>query len=161
MNPAINLRDPDLVKDVLIKDHFSFHVNEQDFSEKFDPLMAHNPFVATHDSWRKARTVLTPLLTLFKVRTLFPLLDDSCIKLSNYMKTIHPNKDMEAKALAARFATQNVIRCSFSIDSQCFTDVKSEFRDMGKKIFQPTTFGGIKLMLMSICPILRDVLPFA
>lgn len=155
------MRDPDLVKDVLVKDHFSFHVNEQDFSPKFDPLMMHNPFAAKDDSWRKARTVLTPLLTLFKVRTLFPLLDDSCAKLSEYMKTIPLNKDMEAKALAARFATQNVIRCSFSIDSQCFTDVKSEFRDMGKKIFQPTAVGGIKLMLMSICPILRDVLPFA
>lgn len=67
LNPAINLRDPDLIKDVLIKDHFSFHVNEQNFSRKFDPLMAHNPFVATDDSWRKARSVLTPLLTLFKV----------------------------------------------------------------------------------------------
>lgn len=144
-----------------MKDHFSFHVNEQDFSPKFDPLMMHNPFAAKDDSWRKARTVLTPLLTLFKVRTLFPLLDDSCTKLSNYMKTIQPNKDIEAKALAARFATQNVIRCSFSIDSQCFTDVKSEFRDMGKKIFQPTAVGGVKLMLMSICPILRDILPFA
>lgn len=161
LNPGINLRDPDLVKDILIKDHFSFHVNEQDFSERFDPLMAHNPFVATNDSWRKGRTVLTPLLTLFKVRTLFPLISDSCDKLSDYMKTISVKKDMEAKALAARYTTQTVIRCSFSIDSQCFTDIKSEFRDMGKKIFQPTTLGGIKLMLMSICPILRDVLPFA
>lgn len=32
---------------------------------------------------------------------------------------------------------------------------------MGKKIFQPTFFGGMKLMMMSIVPILRDVLPFA
>lgn len=32
---------------------------------------------------------------------------------------------------------------------------------MGKKIFQPTFLGGMKLMLMSICPILRDVLPFS
>lgn len=32
---------------------------------------------------------------------------------------------------------------------------------MGKKIFQPTFWGGVKLMMMSICPILRDVLPFA
>lgn len=31
---------------------------------------------------------------------------------------------------------------------------------MGRKIFQPSLFGGIKLMLMSICPMLRDVLPF-
>lgn len=31
---------------------------------------------------------------------------------------------------------------------------------MGKKIFQPTFWGGIKLVMMSICPILRDILPF-
>lgn len=30
---------------------------------------------------------------------------------------------------------------------------------MGKKIFQPTYWGGVKLMLMSICPILSLVLP--
>lgn len=63
--------------------------------------------------------------------------------------------------LASRFATQNAIRCAFSIDSKCFTDGKNDFRDMGKKIFQPTTWGGMKLMMMSICPLLRDVLPFA
>lgn len=99
MNPAVNLRDPDLIKDVLIKDHFSFHVNEQNFNHKFDPLMAHNPFVATDDKWRKGRTVLTPLLTLFKVRTLHPLVVDSCEKLRNYLKTIPSNKDVEAKAV--------------------------------------------------------------
>lgn len=32
---------------------------------------------------------------------------------------------------------------------------------MGKQIFQPTTWGGFKLMMMSICPILRDFVPFA
>lgn len=99
LNPAINVRDPDLIKDVLIKDHFSFHYNEQNFNEQFDPLMAHNPFAARHDSWRKGRTVLTPLLTLFKVRTLFPLIADSCEKLNNYLKTIPIDKDIEAKAV--------------------------------------------------------------
>lgn len=67
LSPAINLHDADLIKDVLIKDHFSFHINEQQFDEKNDPLMVLNPFGAKDDIWRKARTVLTPLLTLFKV----------------------------------------------------------------------------------------------
>lgn len=69
LEPAVNLRDPDLIKDVLIKDHFSFHVNEIRFDEKADPLMSLNPFGAIDDTWRKARSVLTPLLTLFKVNS--------------------------------------------------------------------------------------------
>lgn len=69
LTPAINLRDPDLIKDVLIKDHFSFHDNEQNFNKRFDSLMMYNPFVATNDNWRKGRAILTPLLTLFKVNS--------------------------------------------------------------------------------------------
>lgn len=67
LNPAINLRDADLIKNVLIKDHFNFHANDQNYSKKFDPLMQFNPFVASNDSWRKARNILTPTLTLSKV----------------------------------------------------------------------------------------------
>lgn len=99
LNPGINLRDADLIKDVLIKDHFSFHKNEQDFNKKFDPLAVHNPFATANEGWRKGRAVLSPTLTLFKVRNLHPLVVDSCEKLTNYLKTIPPNKDVEAKVV--------------------------------------------------------------
>lgn len=100
LTPAINLHDPDLIKDVLIKDHFSFHVNEQYFSKRFDPLMTYNPFVATDDTWRRARSILTPLLTLYKVRSLHPLIMDSCDKLVGFLRKQPPNKDIEAKTVS-------------------------------------------------------------
>lgn len=85
--------------------------------------MAHNPFVATHDSWRKGRAVLTPLLTLFKVRTLHPLVVDSCEKMSNYLKTIPYNKDVEAKAVSEKFDfllnIQNLLKFSKIVHLAC------------------------------------------
>lgn len=159
LSPCINLRDPDLIKDVLMKDHFSWHRNEQYYSKRFDPLMAHNPFVATGNDWKRGRNMLTPLTTSFKVRTLFPLLKDSCDRMAEYLKTIPASKDIESKGLSAKFSTQNVIMSSFSIDSECFTGGKSEFRELGKKIFQPTESGGLIFMLMTVCPILLDILP--
>lgn len=159
LSPAINVRDPDLVKDILMKDHFSWHRNEQHFSKRFDPLMAHNPFVATGESWKRSRSLLTPLSTAFRVRSLFPLIVDSCNRMTSYLKTIPSTEDVEAKSLASKFATQNVIMCSFSIDSECFSDGESEFGELGKKIFEPTEFGGITLMCMTVCPFLIDVLP--
>lgn len=159
LSPAINVRDPDLVKAILMKDHFSWHRNEQYFSKRFDPLMAHNPFVATDGDWKRSRGMLTPLTTTFRVKTLFPLVADTCKKLAGYLKTIPANKDIETKVLSSKFATQNVIMCSFSIDSQCFTGGESEFRELGKKIFQPTDSGGFILMLMTVCPFLVDLIP--
>lgn len=139
LSPAINLRDPNLIKDVLIKDHFSWHRNEQHFSRHFDPLMSYNPFVATGKKWKRSRTILTPLSTAFRVKTLFSYLVDSCNQMTNYLKTFKPMK----------FATQNVVMCSFSIDSECFSDGESKFNELGKKLFEPTMFGGITLMLIT------------
>lgn len=87
LEPAVNLRDPDLIKDVLIKDHFSFHINEIRFDEKADPLMSLNPFGAIDDTWRKARNVLTPLLTLFKV--IFLLLQAKLIIIRAKMSVLY------------------------------------------------------------------------
>lgn len=39
---------------------------------------------------------------LAQVRTLYPLVKDSCDKLADYLKTIPPNKDVEAKAVSLR-----------------------------------------------------------
>lgn len=52
------------------------------------------------------------------------------------------------------------MRCLFSVDTKCFTDEKNEFLDLGTNIFKPTFWTGIKLMIMSIFPVLRDVMPF-
>lgn len=52
------------------------------------------------------------------------------------------------------------MRCLFSIDTRCFTETKNEFLDLGTNIFKPTFWTGIKLMIMSVCPNLRDVMPF-
>lgn len=54
-----------------------------------------------------------------------------------------------------------MIRCLFSIDSECFRDGENDFRKMGKQIFAPDTASGLNMMMMSICPMLKDVLPFS
>lgn len=67
--PAILLRDPDLIKDILIKDHFSFHGNDFMVNERDDPLLSKNPFFTRDEQWKRGRVLLLPLFTISKVRT--------------------------------------------------------------------------------------------
>lgn len=67
VEPAIILRDPDLIKDVLIKDFPSFNANDLDISEKTDPLLANFAIAVTGDKWKRSRSMLTPLFTASKV----------------------------------------------------------------------------------------------
>lgn len=67
MEPAIVLKDDDLIKDVLVKDHASFASNDFFANEKFDPLLVLNPFLANGEEWRRGRSVLGSMLTASRV----------------------------------------------------------------------------------------------
>jgi hypothetical protein len=43
------IRDPDLIKSVLVTDFTSFHDNDFNFEEKNDPAIAMNPFAIKGD----------------------------------------------------------------------------------------------------------------
>lgn len=45
------------------------------------------------------------------------------------------------------------------MDAECFDNPKSEWREMGKKVFQPTFLAGIKFTLMMFLPVVTHVLP--
>lgn len=67
LEPAIVLRDPELIKDVLIKDFMSFDKNDTFIDGKRDPLLKHNPFFLTGEEWKRSRNLLVPLFTASKV----------------------------------------------------------------------------------------------
>lgn len=67
MQPAIVLRDADLIKDVLMKDFSSFQNNDFILSERFDPLLATNPFFSTDEVWKMSRKTILPAFSPNKV----------------------------------------------------------------------------------------------
>lgn len=67
LKPGIVLRDPELIKDVLIKNFNSVHENDVSLSRRYDPLLVANPFLTNEDEWRRNRNVLTVIFSLNKV----------------------------------------------------------------------------------------------
>lgn len=54
--------------------------------------------------------------------------------------------------LSAKFTTENVIKCSFSMNANCFEDEPSEFRQIGKELFQPSPLLTLKIILITVLP---------
>lgn len=67
LRPAIVLRDPDLIKDVLTTNFNSFRNNDANISKRFDPLSATNPFFNEDDEWRDGRKTISPMFSQSKV----------------------------------------------------------------------------------------------
>lgn len=65
--PAILVRDPDLIKDMVATNFNSFHINDTNVSKRYDPLMAASPFFKENDEWRDARKTVSSLFSPSKV----------------------------------------------------------------------------------------------
>lgn len=67
MQPAILVRNPDVIGDILVKDFASFCDNDFDIDEEGDPVFGKNPFILKGQRWKQARAQATPSFTAGKV----------------------------------------------------------------------------------------------
>lgn len=65
--PAILIRDPELIRDVLVKKFSHFHDNDIEIDENEDPIMAKNPFCLRGHRWKVVRAQVTSNITTGKV----------------------------------------------------------------------------------------------
>uniref|UniRef100_A0A182PJG8 Cytochrome P450 n=1 Tax=Anopheles epiroticus TaxID=199890 RepID=A0A182PJG8_9DIPT len=68
-------------------------------------------------------------------------------------------QELEAKEIAARFTTQNVVACTFSIDGDCFAERESEFRRMGRRVFETSHMATAKTMMAVFLPTVAKYIP--
>lgn len=67
LRPSILVRDPELVKDILVTNFNSFRNNDVAVSKRYDELSATNPFFKEDDEWRDARKAVSPMFSQMNV----------------------------------------------------------------------------------------------
>jgi cytochrome P450 family 6 len=77
--PSLLIRDLELVKNILVKDFYTFMNHAISSEEKLEPLFANTLVVSKGELWRHIRTNLNPAFTSVKLKKMFYLVD-SCGK---------------------------------------------------------------------------------
>lgn len=74
-HPMLVIRDPDLIKQMVVKDfeHFSNH-REFLFNDEVEPLMGKSLIMMRDQKWRDMRATLSPAFTGSKMRQMFRLI---------------------------------------------------------------------------------------
>ncbi|XP_066994046.2 probable cytochrome P450 6a14 [Anabrus simplex] len=148
--PVLILRDPELIKQVLVKSFGSFHDRGLPYDEKVSPLSQH--LVNLEGTrWRKLRVKLTPTFTSGKIKMMYNLMKECALELRDFLGEQAKKGEMvEIKEAVAQYTTDVIGTCAFGLQLNSMKDPNSEFRQMGRKVFEPSKLTMIRRMLMNM-----------
>jgi cytochrome P450 family 6 len=136
--PSLLLRDPEIIKNVLVKDFDKFHSRGVLINEEKEPLQGHL-FSLSGSKWRNLRAKVSPTFTSGKMKMMFPTLVECGKELQLCLEPLASKGEiLEIKDLLARYSTDIIASCAFGIQCNSLKNPDAEFRVWGRKIFEPS-----------------------
>lgn len=158
INPMLMIRDPKIIRNILVKDFASFSHRATDVDEKADPMM-NNLLFQNGEKWKQNRVKLTPAFTSAKLKEMFNTIVDCGKSLDKYIeKFAKSGETIEIHEVFARFGTNVIASLGFGIEIDCIEDPDIDFRRYGRRTFEPRLINSIRLNLHFIFPKLARLL---
>lgn len=151
--PTLVIRDPDLVKHIIVTDFKHFYARGFTPAHKWMEPLLRNLFFADGDLWRLLRQRMTPAFTSGKLKAMFPLVIERAERLqTRTLAAASSGHTLDARDLMARYTTDFIGACGFGLDADSLNDEDSEFRKLGAKILNPTTKRALVSIFKTIFP---------
>lgn len=139
-NPSFLICDPDLIRDITIKD-FDYFVNHNFRLDKdLDPLLGRTLFSMSNQPWREMRSTMSPLFTGSKMRFMLTLMNESVRDFNHFIRE-DIEKNSKSKGLEynmmdlmMRLTNDIIGSAAFGIEINTLKDPDNEFYKMGKEI---------------------------
>lgn len=163
--PLYVLRNPELIKQIAIKDFESYLNHRIDVGEKSDPLMAKNLFFIKNQEWKEMRSTLSPAFTGSKMRSMFSLMNTCCTEFVQYLN-VNDNQQQqntaiyEMKDIFSRFANDTIATCAFGLEVNSMKHKENDFYRTGRSMTENTTAVLLKFFGFSTCPTIMNFFKF-
>lgn len=159
--PTLFIKDPTLIKQILIKD-FDFFVDRGTYvNEKDDPLTGHL-FSMPGERWRFMRNKLSPTFTSGKLKQMINNFAINGQRLQNYLETIatSDNNLIEARNVMSRYTIDSITLLAFGIETDCINNTNEKFFQIGQRFSEPPLLLTLKQFIAVFSPRLMNILKF-
>lgn len=160
---VIVLRDPELIKQVTVKnfENFTDHVSFS-FSD-LDPLFSNNLFALKGLKWRESRIVLSPTFSLAKLKGMYSLVNRCAVNLKEYVLSLHGISSdqvtlINTKDMFARYMNDAIASVAFGMSTNSLKDRNDEFFKSGSKVIPFTPLQTLMILAYRTAPKLAKFL---
>lgn len=152
LQPCLLIRDPELIKSILIRDFDCFRSRMSTSDPHHDPIFSKMLFFARYGMWREMRTKVSPIFTTGKLKQMYPLIQQVGENLERYL---HKNGERfvgEVKHLASLYTTDVIATTVFGISSNSLENPKEEMYAQTSQLTNFTLRRGFNFLLISFAP---------
>lgn len=151
--PGYLIHDPELIKQITIKDFDHFVDHSFNISPELDPFLGRSLFFESGSSWKHGRVGLSPAFTGSKMRNMFELLTGYCDgAMQRLVESVGSDGKVEKdiKDLFQRFGNDIMASISFGMDIDSVRDPDNVFHQKGKRFTSTTGIQGLKFFLVTL-----------
>ncbi|XP_073947437.1 cytochrome P450 6B5-like [Choristoneura fumiferana] len=161
--PELVIRDIDIIKRILTTDFEHFYARGLNPHRTVVEPLFKNLFFADGDLWRLIRQRFTPVFSTGKLKAMFPLITERAEKLQVLAETVALEDSYDMRELMARYTTDFIGACGFGINMNTLNVENSQFRQLGKRIFQRSprdaVIGLLKFIFPELCKNMHFLAP--
>lgn len=138
--PAILIRDPEMIKKVMVKDFNYFSDRYTSTPADIDPISGLNLFLVNNPLWKMLRNKLSPVFTSGKMKQMFYLLDQVGKVLHEQVAIkVKRSPIIEIRELMSGFTIDSISIAAFATDAKCLKeDETSEFKKIVSEALSAT-----------------------
>ncbi|KAH8388331.1 hypothetical protein KR093_004285 [Drosophila rubida] len=155
MSPVLMIRDPELIKQITVKDfdhfvnHPSFFGADGEAPHDIDHLFFSSLFTMRDARWRDMRSTLSPAFTGSKMRRMFELMNVVAKEAVDYLKRDplpETGLELDMKDYSMRFTNDAIASTAFGLEVNSFKERENTFYIMGKNLTTFTFLQGLKFV---------------
>lgn len=152
LKPVLMIRDPELIKKLLIKDFHYFHDRGITVHDELQEPLAKQLSILNGEQWKNLRIKMTTTFTSGKMKAMLPLIEECAVELASVVSNEKPVTTVDIKDFVGRYLLDSISSCAFGVNMACLQNPNSEFRSMASKFLEYRYRSMIRLAIPNLHP---------
>ena len=149
--PVLITTEPELIKEILIKNGHIFTDRRQFIETSADKHTRLNIINKQGDDWKADRRIMSPTFTSGKMKAMFNLMVECYKKLDDELdRLVRRGKEVDAKILFSKLTSTVIARCAFATVIDPYTDENDPLLKSLHGLFQVNKF---KMIILRFLPV--------
>lgn len=137
--PCLLLRDPEIIKQLFVRDFDNFCDRHFAGSVEKDSIGMRNLFGVKNPAWKYLRSKISPTLTKAKLKQMFPLMTDTAIPMMKHLGRLNREQNgsasIDVQELNYKYTTDLIASIALGTQLNCFAFPNTEFAKAGKPLY--------------------------